>query len=162
MPRGRTRGFTLVELLFAGAIFIVVVGALATMGSSGSRLFHDGSTRTDIEQRASRALDKLAEELSTLEGDSLTGLPASPVWFDGMTFDRVEAVALTDGSVVSRSMRVAFEYEAGEVDDGLDNNGNGLADEGVLALYRDWGTPPTGRAEPRSRRPSRSSRPRPG
>ena len=32
-----------------------------------------------------------------------------------------------------------LDYQEGEVDDGLDNNGNGLADEGVLLWTRDLG-----------------------
>ena len=34
---------------------------------------------------------------------------------------------------------IAFEYETGEIDDGRDNNRNGLVDEGVVVLLRDAG-----------------------
>ena len=35
--------------------------------------------------------------------------------------------------------RIAFAYDPGEVDDGLDNDGDGLADEGQLVLTLDVG-----------------------
>ena len=34
---------------------------------------------------------------------------------------------------------LSFEYEIGELDDGLDNNGNGLIDEGRLVLTENAG-----------------------
>jgi hypothetical protein len=36
---------------------------------------------------------------------------------------------------------VRFDYEEGELDDGADNNGNGLVDEGCLFWTRDVGEP---------------------
>jgi hypothetical protein len=35
---------------------------------------------------------------------------------------------------------IGFEYDPGEVDDGVDNNGNGLIDEGQVVLTRGVGT----------------------
>ena len=35
--------------------------------------------------------------------------------------------------------RLGFQYDAGEVDDGIDNDGDGLIDEGVFFLERDSG-----------------------
>ena len=39
----------------------------------------------------------------------------------------------------SNQHRLAFEYDTGEVDDGVDNDGDGLADEGNLVLRRNDG-----------------------
>ncbi|MEW6071025.1 MAG: hypothetical protein AB1726_00330 [Planctomycetota bacterium] len=44
---------------------------------------------------------------------------------------------MTDGAIDWGSIsRLAFAYADGELDDGVDNNGNGLADEGVITLTR--------------------------
>lgn len=61
------------------------------------------------------------------------------MWQAAIDFDRPGAMRASTGRITWSATRVEFRLEPGEVDDGLDNDGNGLVDEGELVLVRDAG-----------------------
>jgi len=132
-------GSTLVELLVVLALLSTFVGSLLAVGSTSTRLCETGVTRANLESSARRALDRLARELSGARSDSLGMLPESPLWQEGIDFDRVGSMRAGDGRITWSADRAEFRLESGESDDGLDNNGDGLVDEGVLVLVQDAG-----------------------
>ena len=75
----------------------------------------------------------------TASSTSLAYFADVPFWDDEVIFDQITDVSEFDGSIVTVPTRIALEYQTGEVNDGVDNNGNGVADEGTLVLYRSWG-----------------------
>jgi hypothetical protein len=111
------------------------------LGSTSVRLFGAGVTQASVEAGARRALDRLSRELTSARAGSLESLPASPLWQDGIDFDRVRSMRAADGRITWSSNRVEFRHEPEEADDGLDNDGDGLVDEGLLVLVQDAGGP---------------------
>jgi len=138
--RDEIRGLTLVELLISATLLALVLIAVASVGRSSERAYRTGSMASVLEDRAGQAIERVVAELriagvETLVPDPVAGLGADSVQFQ-------QALDVVAGSVVwSAPRRLSFEYEVGELDDGLDNNGNGLIDEGVLVLTVDIGTP---------------------
>jgi len=135
---GRT-GSTLIELLFALALLSTVLGSLLALGSTSTKLCETGVTNSTLEASARRALDRLSRELSGARSDSLATLAESPLWQEGIDFDRVGAMRAGDGRITWSANRAEFRLDPGELDDGLDNDGDGLVDEGMLALVQDAG-----------------------
>jgi len=135
-----TAGFTLAEVLIVATILALMVGWLSMIGLSGDRAYRTGTLAAQLEAQASIAMEKIVAELRTA---GLETLEPDPV--EGIGADLIEyahATGVTDGEVDWTPLRrLGFELEAGEVEDGLDNNGNGLADEGVVVLTEDLGEP---------------------
>ena len=132
-------GHTLLEILIATSILGVIVGGIALVASSGTRLFRSSTSRTELEARARRALSRIQDELLSGGHGSLAVFPQSPLWDDRIIFDRPVDISTDRGEVQWSSTLIEFRYEDGELDDGLDNDGDGLVDEGMVVLMRDFG-----------------------
>ncbi|MFO0984427.1 MAG: hypothetical protein U1E76_22325 [Planctomycetota bacterium] len=134
----RSCGFALLEVVLAAS---VVVGAtIVVMRSldSSARSALVSSARHDLTAGLERALESVRADfeyggLSTLavvEDDAVAPMQ------DGIEYDNVQCAAVVNvtsagvehGPVVSYQ----FELEAGELPDGIDNDGDGIADEGIL------------------------------
>lgn len=137
--RQRTRGtgvegFTLVEISIASAILMIVIGSLTMMALASDRAFQTGTTVAQLEARASGAMHQIVQDLTIAQHPPAIGP-------NGDVVDYVQAVDFVMGEpVLTLPRRLAFEYEGGELDDGIDNNGNGLVDEGQVVLTEDVGT----------------------
>lgn len=139
-PRSSNRrgGFTLLEVLISSILAIAVLGAAAVVSSTTASAYRNTSLRTDLGNRARRALDRVALELASSSETVVIPATETPGWTDDMQF--CQALGVT-GDVIDWSplLQFAFEYELGEIDDGLDNDGDGLVDEGNLVMRRDVG-----------------------
>ena len=132
-------GSTMLEVLMALALLSTILGALLSAGGSSSRLYENEVTNTSLEANGRRALDRLAREFTGASSTSLETLAESPLWQDGVDFDRMIGMRAGDGRITWSGCRAEFRLEPGETDDGLDNDGNGLVDEGMLVLVEDEG-----------------------
>jgi prepilin-type N-terminal cleavage/methylation domain-containing protein len=75
-------GYSLVELIAVMAIFLMIVGGLTTLFTSGARAEVDMNRRFEAQQNARLAMDKLRRELHCSSGITATDgstLPTSPV-----------------------------------------------------------------------------------
>jgi len=140
----RSAGTTLVEVLIVVAILGLVLGSVSLMGLASDRAFRTGTAAAHLEAQAVATTERVVVDLRTASLEFLTldddGDDDAEDGFS--TLDYLQALDLEDGEVQWSGLRhLAFEYEAGEVDDGLDNNGNGLRDEGLLVLIEESGTP---------------------
>jgi len=133
------RGHTLVEVLVALGILTVAGGALALVGMTSGNTFRAEALRTTLDGQARDVISRLTRELRGSNSGSVSALPESPTWDTNLTFDQPAEITLFTSSIIWRTMRLELLYEQGEVNDGADNNGNGLVDEGRIVLRRDWG-----------------------
>lgn len=139
--RQGSRGLALIEVLVVGVIALVVLGSMALASSANMRAFEHGSVKSDLQARAGRTLERILRALHEADRDSLAALPMAPVPLSAVTYDEPQSVSLVDGAVAVMPVRIQLEYEPGEANDGLDNDGDGLRDEGQVVLIRDFGQP---------------------
>lgn len=135
----RTRGFSLVEVLISITMLGGLLGTMLMVVLGGSAAASTGMARQSIEGAARRALDRIAGELVSAGAETLDPDPLAPWGSSNLTFQPIDGF---DGDVVwgdPRSFGLALEE--GELDDGQDNNGNGLVDERVLLYTSDAGGP---------------------
>lgn len=137
----RTSGLALIEVLVVAVITLVVLGSMALASSANMRAFHHGSVRSDLQARSGRLMERVLRALHEADRDSLAGLPMAPVPLGAITYDEPQSVSMLDGTVAMMPVRIQLEYEPGEADDGADNDGDGLRDEGQVVLIRDFGQP---------------------
>lgn len=137
---GRRTGSTLLELAVAAGLLTMVLGAIALVGSASDKAYRTGTTASQLEAQASLTMERIVAELRMAGRATISPDPAPGVGSERIDYLRAESFAL--GAVQwSPLRRLAFEYEVGELDNGLDDNGNGLVDEGLVVLTEDLGGP---------------------
>ncbi len=147
MPTPRSKhaaraGFSLVEAVLAISLFAMVLGTIGFVAISGSQAYRSSTVDSNLVQQGRRALGEVTDLLLTSRAASLEAYPEGPLWQDSIEVGRYASMA-TDGTVTWETVQIRFAYEQNEVDDGVDNNGNGLVDEGVLEVVTDCGGDPT-------------------
>ncbi|MEE8469357.1 MAG: hypothetical protein V3T22_12930, partial [Planctomycetota bacterium] len=133
----RRTGFTIVELALAMGVLGLALGLAGMITRTGSSAYRSAEAGRQLEQNLHRALDRVITELEATGSDFLHPIPT-----EGLAHNWIEYQhPILQGSDVlpGPTSRLALEYETGEINDGIDNNGNGLVDEGVLVLVRDVG-----------------------
>jgi len=131
----KTRGMSLIEVVLSLAMLGTFLGSLVLVLGQGSRSARMGMARGSIEGLARRMLDRMASELVGAVADSLDPNPAAPYGSSSLTFQRIGAYAggaLQWGELVT----FAVALDDGELDDGTDNDGDGLVDELKLVMTR--------------------------
>lgn len=124
-------GYTLVELAIAAALLTVALGTLALMGTSSAGALGEGACQAELDAHLRRTVARIGEEL--LPSGMAVILPdAFPAEGASELSYRKTGGPVNGRNTWAETHRFAFAYERGELDDGLDNNGNGLVDEGVV------------------------------
>jgi len=143
---GPRAGFTLVEFAVATALLGVISGAIFMATDSSGKSIRTGSVVSSLENRGSVALDRIAEELSlAVRDDVLPGAPAAEAPFHASQLDFQISTWVSPNVILGNTARIGFEYTPDEPNDGVDNNGNGLIDEGRVVLTTDVGLGSEGR-----------------
>lgn len=131
-------GFTLLEALIAVVLFLLLFSSAVLAARGGVGAFRTTQGQSDVEVRARRALDRVVFELMSTGGSTLIPNPTTD--FGSSNFQFRQAIGVNGTAPLwSPTLSLAREYASGELDDGVDNDGNGLADDGVLVLTRDVG-----------------------
>lgn len=140
---GRRRaGHSLLEVMIAAALLAAVIGPVIMIARSGHQAFQTSVVQGELEVRGRRTLDRITRELMSSTVGSMGSFPESPSHEETLDFDQVIDVAEADGAITWGRARIEFQYAPGETDDGTDQNGNGLIDDGAVVLIRDpSGTP---------------------
>lgn len=143
--RSGSAGFTLIELMIAGAFLIVMLGAFHAAVTRGAGTYRATVAPAVLESRALRVVNHVGELFAVTGTSKMTPAPPTPAGAAVMASKDVtfaENLGYEDGKIVwGPNMRIQLEFEDGELDDGLDNNGNGLVDEGRVVLVQDVGGP---------------------
>ena len=107
--------------------------------------FAQSSATGDLDARTARAMRRMAAELIGARWATLVPVPAPPFGADGLEFERPGDTAAGVVTWGSRS-QILLELATGELDNGLDDDGDGLVDERSIALVQDLGLPSEQRA----------------
>lgn len=138
-PACRRAGLTLVEVAVVTVLLVVVLSSIAIVGRASDRAYRTGSIASHLESQVAVAMDRVAKELEIAGIDTIIPDPGAA---GTSAIQFVQATGIQGGVVVwSPLRRIELELEAGEIDDGVDNNGNELVDERALVLTEDPGGP---------------------
>jgi len=133
-------GFTLVEALIASTLLVVLFLAVAQTSSRASDAFDEGSAEHALSTGTHRCLERITQAVEFADGGILADLGAAGVDVDHVSFrvPRGWAGTAVDWSTV---IRIFAEPERGELNDGLDNDGDELVDELQVVLVESEGQP---------------------
>lgn len=126
-PQSRS-GHTLVEVIIAVTLMAIFLGAVGLISMRTSDAFQEGSRAAALDTGLHRAVELIARELEDAGSDQIDPLPTAPLGTSSLDFKAVDSYV--DGIVWGPARRIAWEREPGELDDGLDNDGDSLIDEG--------------------------------
>jgi prepilin-type N-terminal cleavage/methylation domain-containing protein len=134
----RAAGFTLVEMAIVTVVFATLMGAFALVSVTSHNTYRESSHSAALDQRLRQTLDKLSAEMRVVAGSLMTPDPQTA--FGTSQIDFRQALGIANGNVTWGALtRLGFEYAPGELDDGLDNDGNGIVDDGLIVLTRGLG-----------------------
>lgn len=132
-------GFSLVELLIASSLAALIAVSATMAGAQSYDAYRAATRSTTVEAKLRHAVQRVAQEL-LLTGTDVIFPPNIDDEFGTSDLVFQQAVGVVNGAIVwGPTKRLVLEYELGEVDDGVDNNGNGLVDECRLVLVRNDG-----------------------
>jgi len=132
-------GFSAIEMVISVTIAAILATSASMAAAESYVAYRVTNINSTLEGNIRRSLDRVVRELMSTSFDVIT--PANlddDFGSDEIVFQ--EAIDVVGEAIVwDNARRLGFEYEEGELDDGIDNNGNGLVDEGRLVLTRDDG-----------------------
>jgi prepilin-type N-terminal cleavage/methylation domain-containing protein len=134
-------GYTLLELLLSAAVMGLVLTALAQVQMRSSVESKSMQAREIAAGRARRALDRVAEELTGVGRSLIFPDPSSGFGVSALTYQKATGINAAGVVQWSTPSRLELRIDPGELDNGIDDNGNGLIDEQQLILTRDFGLP---------------------
>lgn len=134
-------GLTLVELSIALVLTGTVLAALSMTTRQSRLLFEEQDLKVQIDVRSNRAAATVTKSLLPANSGNLvpdlTPIADAPKpWSDRLTFRAFEDF---DGTSVvwSADRQLRWELDPAEVRNGMDDDGDGLIDEGVLVWIED-------------------------
>jgi hypothetical protein len=134
-------GTALLEILLASTLLMVFTGGALLMASTSSKAFGTGATSSDLNSRTRRTVAEVCDllRLSNAEGVWPPGVEA-PDSTPLLEFQRSRGYQ-AGGIDWDTAERLVLEYDPRDPNDGLDNDGDGLIDEGQLVWIDDFGQP---------------------
>lgn len=132
------RGSTLLELAISLSVLTMVLGMGFQVQESGRHVLAHATQEADMTMKARHVIASVSDELALLGIDHLFPQPTGDLGQSSFFYRRI--LGTEEGEIVWSPLHsLAFEHEPGEMDDGLDNDGDGLADEGCLVMTRGLG-----------------------
>ena len=134
------RGITLLEIVVSLAVTAIVMGFAVRIVLSSSGATRATMSLTHLNQAAHRMVEKIAKELISAQSESLSPVPLPPLGSSTITYQKLSDISGADVTW-GLPQRIQWEPDPGDPPDGMDNNGNGVIDEGLIVLTRDVGAP---------------------
>jgi len=153
-------GFTLTEVMVGTVILAVMMAAVWNTTTTATRATEENTVSAESLTQCRRYLERVTRlvtpaKMSTLEmpasaADVAAGLavtvgewieaPGDAEWRTGIQFLAASGTASMNAMLNTSLRSVSFTLEAAETDNDLDDDGDGLVDEGTVSLLHDGTT----------------------
>ncbi|MBM3990854.1 MAG: hypothetical protein FJ298_07575 [Planctomycetes bacterium] len=138
------RGATLLEVVIATGCLTLLLGAIGAVAQRGRSAAEAGVSAAALSARAQRLVDRIASELMNATAESLPLAPAVGRATVQVDFRTVEGFDVVQGEIEEGvQRRIARVPSPEDPNDGIDNDGDGLVDEGQVVLVLDTASTPS-------------------
>jgi hypothetical protein len=124
--------------MISAVVLALLLSAIGLTVLTGKQSFRREVTEAVLETRARRALDRIVSELQGAEGSSIHPVEAAPLGSSSLTFHVCTGYNGT-APVWGPWMMISRVADPLDPQDGVDNDNDGLVDEGRVVLTRDVG-----------------------
>ena len=138
--RRQDGGFTLLELVISVGVLGLVLTALGLLQSRSTAESKSLQARGTAETNARRALDRVAGELTGVGRSLIFPDPTTSFGTSALTYQRPTGVSNAGIVTWSTASRIELQLDPREVDNGIDDDRDGLVDERRLLYTREFGT----------------------
>ncbi len=125
-------GFTLLEIVIVFAVTLILCAAVYGLAGTGGAALSSSSIQSDLDNSLRQGVESMISEVGQSGAGTFSpALPASLPGNSALSFQKnlgYSGGTITWGPVITYQ----FEYEPGETNNGLDDNNNGVVDEGIL------------------------------
>ena len=126
--RRNLRGVTLLEVAIATSLLVAFGGAAMLATETASKSFRTEAVSANLDSAARKAMVGITERLRAADAATVIVFDEHTLNFRrGIGFDEA-----TESMVLGDPEQLIFEYDPGDPDDGIDNDGDGLIDEGRI------------------------------
>ena len=141
MPTRRQEvGVTVLELLVSSVVLIVFLAAVSASFGVTLKIWEISGPTADLDSRAFRAIEEITGRLMRAGDETLFPAAAAPTGSSSISFRSAEGLSGPQ-AVWGEEIEYSFEMDPKELEDGVDNDGDGLIDEGMVVWRRNPGTP---------------------
>ena len=127
--RKNQKGFTLIEVVISAGILAIMMVVVYALLASSTRSFQQQSVQVWLDGNARDQCDRISREL--LDAGRSTLFPLNPNNSTTLSFQRV--TGFTGGALVyGPVIQYSWVLDPAETDNGVDDDGDGLVDEGRL------------------------------
>jgi len=137
----RRGGFTLLELVIATVLLSLMLGTMGLVQMRARDASRVGMAREQVETTCRRSLDRVADELQGVVRGLLFPDPSTSLGTSTITYQHPTGVSTAGVVSWDTPSSLSLELDAGEIDNGIDDDGDGLIDERRLVLTRNVGSP---------------------
>jgi hypothetical protein len=128
----------MVEMAISASLLAFILGATLMISLSSAGAFSMGASNAQLESRLRTAAKRIVQEFVPVGRATLVPDPQPIPNVQGVgtaTLDYRKVVGVAGGVPQwGQINRIAFEYSPSELDNGLDDDGNGLVDEGTCVM----------------------------
>jgi len=137
-PRSRTRGgFTLLEAAVSLSLLGVIGGIFMLTTDTTTSAVRTGVAVAELDARVVRSVARVCETLKSASPELSTPQAIAP--FSGTSLDFQRGLGSADDGTTLWGPLEHYELQYDEADDGVDNDGDGLVDEGTLIWIENEG-----------------------
>lgn len=152
-------GFTMVELSIVMMILIPVLAGIATTTETVNSTMVANTRSADAMSHCRAMTQRIGSlirpaQMSTIQVQAVAAdvtalraasvgewiAPTDLVWRPGIEFLAASGLLSMNAALSTSLRRVSFAIDANEIDNGLDDDGDGLVDEGVITLLQNGTT----------------------
>jgi prepilin-type N-terminal cleavage/methylation domain-containing protein len=136
----RSNGFTLVEIAISLTILTLAMGSALFLSARGTAGCEQSMAESALLGRVGRSCEQILDLVVGANKSNMAPLdPAAPWGCDALEFEH--SMGWSAGEVQwSPRVRIAFEVEDNEIDNGIDDDGDGRIDEGrIIAIENPGG-----------------------
>ena len=139
-PAHSRSGFTLVEVAIVATVASIVLGAIGLFQVRTNESFRHASALNLAQTRTHRALERVLIELWDVGLTTLVPDPTTSAGGSTFTYQVSLGVDGAGSRIWSTQRRLDLALDDGEVDNGVDDDGDGVIDERRLVITYGWGT----------------------
>jgi len=139
--RSSRAGMTLIEVCISSVLIAAFSAAAVMVQQSVASATEMGQVVSALDSAAWRGLGRVSEHLRLARQGTLDPVNiAAPFSTSRVDYQRVTGFQ-AGAPVLTNLESIRFEYSPDDPNDGIDNNGNGLIDEGRVVWVEDLGLP---------------------